>query len=49
MGLSMLHVKTSSIHYNADEAEDAKTKQSAAVAPMAISIVVKPPKTSPNI
>jgi len=44
MGLSMLHAKTSSIHHNADEAEDTRTKQSVDVAPMAISIVIKPPK-----
>lgn len=49
MGLSMLHAKTSSIHHNADEAEDAKIKTSVAVAPIAIPPVVKPPKTSPNI
>jgi multiple antibiotic resistance protein len=36
MGLSMLHAKTSEIHHTKDEHEDAKTKQSIAVVPIAI-------------
>jgi multiple antibiotic resistance protein len=42
MGLSMLHAKTSPIHQNPDEAEDAKTKTSVAVVPIAIPLVAGP-------
>ncbi|GJM16166.1 MAG: UPF0056 inner membrane protein [Thermodesulfobacteriota bacterium] len=42
MGLSMLHAKTSSIHHSSDEAEDAKTKTSVAVVPIAIPLVAGP-------
>ncbi len=49
MGLSMLHAKTSGIHHTKDENEDAKTKNSVSVVPIAIPPVVRPPETSPNI
>lgn len=42
MGLSMLHAKTSEIHHTKDEHEDAKTKQSIAVVPIAIPLVAGP-------
>lgn len=42
MGLSMLHAKTSSIHHSKDEADDAKTKTSVAVVPIAIPLVAGP-------
>ena len=42
MGLSMLHAKTSSIHHGPEEAEDAKTKTSVAVVPIAIPLVAGP-------
>lgn len=42
MGISMLHAKTSGIHHTPDEHEDAKTKQSVAVVPIAIPLVAGP-------
>lgn len=42
MGLSMLHAKTSEIHHSKDEHEEAKTKDSVAVVPIAIPIVAGP-------
>ncbi len=42
MGISMLHAKTSEIHHNKDEREEAKSKDSVAVVPIAIPIVAGP-------
>ena len=42
MGISMLHAKTSPIHHSPEEHEDAKTKDSVAVVPIAIPIVAGP-------
>jgi len=42
MGISMLHAKPSGIHHGKDEQEDAKTKDSVAVVPIAIPIVAGP-------
>jgi len=42
MGISMLHAKTSEIHHNKEEQEDAKSKESVAVVPIAIPIVAGP-------
>lgn len=42
MGISMLHAKTSEIHHNKDEGEEARTKDSPAVVPIAIPIVAGP-------
>ena len=42
MGLSMLHAKTSEIHHTKGEHEEAKTKESVAVVPIAIPLVAGP-------
>ena len=42
IGLSMLHAKTSGIHHSPEEREEAKTKDSVAVVPIAIPIVAGP-------
>lgn len=42
MGISMLHAKTSKIHHTEDQEEEAKTKDSVAVVPIAIPIVAGP-------
>ncbi|MEQ9619543.1 MAG: MarC family protein [Deltaproteobacteria bacterium] len=42
IGLSMLHAKTSGIHHSPEEHEEAKTKDSVAVVPIAIPIVAGP-------
>ena len=42
MGISMLHAKTSPIHHTQEEQDDAKTKTSVAVVPIAIPIVAGP-------
>jgi MarC family membrane protein len=42
MGISMLHAKTSKIHHTKDEQEEAETKDSVAVVPIAIPIVAGP-------
>ena len=42
MGISMLQAKTSEIHHTKDEHEEAKTKDSVAVVPIAIPIVAGP-------
>ena len=42
IGLAMLHAKTSSIHHSPEEHEEAKTKDSVAVVPIAIPIVAGP-------
>lgn len=42
IGLSMLHAKTSPIHHSPEEKEEAKTKDSVAVVPIAIPIVAGP-------
>lgn len=42
MGISMLHAKTSPIHHTKEEHDDAMTKTSVAVVPIAIPIVAGP-------
>ncbi len=42
IGLSMLHAKTSSMHHSPEEHEEAKSKDSVAVVPIAIPIVAGP-------
>lgn len=42
MGISMLHAKTSGIHHSKEDQENAQTKTSVAVVPIAIPIVAGP-------